>query len=94
MVLADTLNDHYLNISFSYGNNQLLPSLIANSNLDFDTDKQFSDLWIQGGFNISDKVSYKGALEITDQPHELIGTKYSRPDYLLSTGRIQQSVVS
>ena len=92
-VLAEDPNDHYLDISYSYGSNQLLPSLLTNSDLVFDRDQLFSDLWIQGGFKISDKLSFEGGLQLTDQPHELIGTKFSRPDYPLSTGRFQRSVV-
>ena len=84
---------YQLEISYSYGSNQLLPSLLANSNLAFDRASQFSDIWVRGGFKISEQLSYKGALEVTDQPHELILTKYSRPDYPLTTGRIQRSVI-
>ena len=93
IVLAEAPNHHYLDISYSYGNSQLLPSLLTNSNLVFERDKQFSDLWIQGGFKISDKLSFEGGLQLTDQPHELIGTKFSRSDYPLSTGRFQRSVI-
>ena len=93
MVLAEPPNDSYLDISYSFGNNQLLPSLITNANLNFDGDMLYSDFWFRGGFKISDKLSYAGALEVTDQPHEFIVTKYYRPDYPLSTGRIQKSVV-
>ncbi len=84
---------YQLEISYSYGSNQLLPSLLANSNLAFDRASKFSDIWVRGGFKISEQLSYKGALEVTDQPHELILTKYSRPDYPLTTGRIQRSVI-
>jgi hypothetical protein len=85
--------DYHMEISYSYGSNQLLLSLLANSNLAFDRASQFSDIWVRGGFKISEQLSYKGALEITDQPHELILTKYSRSDYPLTTGRIQRSVI-
>jgi hypothetical protein len=93
-VLADAPNDHFLNISYSYSNNQLLPSLLANSDLEYDSKMSYSDLWLEGSFQISDRLRFEGALELTDQPHKLIGTKFSRPDYPLSTGRFQQSVVS
>ena len=93
MAIAESIQDYNLNISYSYGMNQLTPSLISNSNLDFDRDEMYSDFWIQGGFKISDRISFAGALELTDQPHTLIGTKFSRPDFPLSTGRFQQSVV-
>jgi hypothetical protein len=83
-----------LSISLSYGTKYLLPSLIANSDLEFDSKMSYSDLWLEGGFQISDRLRFEGVLELTDQPHELIGTKFSRPDYSLSTGRIQQSVVT
>ncbi|MBT4713765.1 MAG: hypothetical protein HOB84_03225 [Candidatus Marinimicrobia bacterium] len=92
--IAQVNEDYQLQVSYSYGSSQLLPSLITNSNIAFDGSNQFSDIWFRGGFKISEQLSYMGALEITDQPHELILTKYSRPDYPLSTGRIQQSVVS
>ena len=94
MAIAQTGEADYLKISYSYGSNQFLPSLVANSGLQFDHDELFSDLWIQGGFKISEKLSFAGGLELTDQPHQLIGTKFSRPDYPLSTGRFQQSVVT
>ncbi|MBT7578241.1 MAG: hypothetical protein HN633_05635 [Candidatus Marinimicrobia bacterium] len=93
IAIAEPIQENNLNISYSYGMNQLTPSLISNSKLDFDRDKMYSDFWIQGGFKISDRISFAGALELTDQPHELIGTKFSRPDFPLSTGRFQQSVV-
>lgn len=91
--MAQDDRDYQVDVSYSYGNTQLLPSLLANSNLNVDRDQLFSDLWIQGGFKISEKLSYEGSLELTDQPHEIIGTKFSRPDYPLSTGRVQKSVV-
>ena len=94
MAIAEPIQENNLNISYSYGMNQLTPGLISNSKLDFDRNKMYSDFWIQGGFKISDRISFAGALELTDQPHELIGTKFSRPDFPLSTGRFQQSVVS
>jgi hypothetical protein len=90
-VWAEELNN--LSISLSYGTKYLLPSLIANSDLEFDSKMSYSDLWLEGGFQISDRLRFEAALELTDQPHELIGTKFSRPDYPLSTGRFQQSVV-
>ena len=93
IVFAESIQEYKLNISYSYGMIQLTPGLISNSNFDFDRDKMYSDFWIQGGFKISDRISFAGALELTDQPHELIGTKFSRPDFPLSTGRFQQSVV-
>jgi hypothetical protein len=83
-----------LSVSISYGEKYVLPSLIANSEIEFNRKMSYSDFWFEGGFQISDKLRFEGALELTDQPHELIGTKFSRPDYPLSTGRFQQSVVS
>jgi len=94
MAIAQMEEDYYLDASFSYGMNQLLPSLETNSKLEIDREKLYSDIWFTGGFQISENVSFSGALELTDQPHDLIGTKFSRPDYPLSTGRFQQSVVS
>ena len=79
-------------ISYVYGPRPPLPSLIANSQLEY-YNKTYSDLWVEGAFQVSEKVTYEGALELTDQPHEFILTKYSRPDYPLSTGRVQKSVV-
>jgi hypothetical protein len=82
-----------LSLSFSYGAKHLLPSLIANSDLEFDRKMSYSDVWIKSGFQISDNLRYDGALELTDQPHDLIGAKFKRLVYPLSTGRFQQSVV-
>jgi len=92
--IAQMEEDYYLGASYSYGMNQLLPSIETNSRLEYDKEKLYSDIWFRGGFQISENISFSGALELTDQPHELIGTKFSRPDYPLSTGRFQQSVVS
>ncbi|MCF7923452.1 MAG: hypothetical protein K9M55_12200, partial [Candidatus Marinimicrobia bacterium] len=94
IALAESNEAANIDISYSYGAIKLLPSLIRNSNLVFDSDEHYSDIWIEGGFTISDRLSFEGALELTDQPHQLIGTKFSRPDYPLSTGRFQKSVVS
>jgi hypothetical protein len=91
---AQSIPKNQLDVSFSYGSNQLLPSLVTNSSLEFDRDKLFSDIWVQGEFKISETLSYKGSLQVTDQPHELIGTNYSRPDYPLSTARVQRSVLN
>ena len=84
----------YMRVRFSYGTNQLLPSLLNNANVEFDTEKSYSDFWIEGGFKISEKLSFQAAVQATDQPHELINTKYSRPDYPITTGRIQTSVLN
>ena len=92
--IAQMEEDYYLDASYSYGMNQLLPSIKTNSRLEYDKENLYSDIWLRGGFQISEHISFSGALELTDQPHELIGTKFSRPDYPLSTGRFQQSVVS
>jgi hypothetical protein len=94
VAIAESIQEYNLNISYSYGMNRLTPSLISNSNLDFDRDMMYSDLWFEGDFQISDKLRFEGALELTDLPHELIGTKFSRPDYPLSTGRFQKSVIN
>ena len=88
---AEDEKSYQFEVSYTYGNLQLLPALIANSGINFDSDQQYSDIWVHSDINISDKLSYSGSAELTDQPHALIGTKYSRPDYPLSTGRIQRS---
>ena len=92
--IAQMEEDYYLDASYSYGMNQLLPSIKTNSRLEYDKEKLYSDIWLRGGFQISEHISFSGVLELTDQPHDLIGTKFSRPDYPLSTGRFQQSVVT
>jgi len=94
LALAEDEGDYKFDISYSYGTIQLLPSLISNSGYDFDWDKNYSDIWIYADFKITDKISYAGSLELTDQPHELINTKISRPDYPLTTGRFQRSIFS
>jgi len=91
VALGQDDNAYKFDFSYTYGTLQLLPGLVANAGHDFDEDKNYSDIWIHGDINISDKLSYAGSAEITDQPHQLINTKYSRPDYPLSTGRIQRS---
>ena len=92
--VAQMEEECYLDVSYAYGTNQFLPSLRTNSSLEYDQEKLYSDIWFRGGFQIAENVSFSGALELTDQPHELIGTKFSRPDYPLSTGRFQQSVLT
>ena len=86
-------NNKSLQISYSYGPHALLPSMIANSELPDNLKKSYSDIWIAGSLQLSDKLSFEGALQLTDQPHEFILTKFSRPDFPLSTGRFQKSVV-
>ena len=94
MAAVQAEEGYYSDASYSYGMKHLLPSLITNSKLEYDKEKLYSDIWVRWGFKISENVSFYGALELTDQPHELIGTKFSRPDYPLSTGRFQQSVIN
>jgi hypothetical protein len=94
MAAVQAEEGYYSDASYSYGMKHLLPSLITNSKLEYDKEKLYSDIWVRWGFKISENVSFSGALELTDQPHELIGTKFSRPDYPLSTGRFQQSVIN
>ena len=83
-----------LSVRLSYGTNQLLPSLISNANLDFDTEKSYFDFYTEGGFQISEKLSFQAAVQATDQPNAFIGTNYSRPDLPITTGRVQKSVVN
>ena len=94
VVFAEDEGDYKFDISYSYGTIQLLPSLISNSGFDFDWDKNYSDIWINADFKITDKLSYAGSLELTNQPHEFINTKFSRPDYPLTTARFQRSIFS
>jgi hypothetical protein len=76
-----------------YGNIYLLPSLIGNSSLEYDKSKKYSTVQLMWQTSITPSLIYSGALELTNRPHELIGTKFSRPDYVLSTGRFQESKI-
>jgi hypothetical protein len=80
-----------LSIKYSIGNIYFLPSLRLNSNLKYDDNKRYTDITIDWRTKISDNITYSALIEVTDQPHQLIGTKYSRPDFPLSTGRVQVS---
>ena len=79
--------------SIRYGKLQLLPSLTHNANLQLEENKFYSDLWFEGAFSISEHLFYTGSVQVTNQPNQLINTKYSRPDYPLSTGRVQRSAI-
>ena len=78
---------------FTFGRVYILPSLIGNSAFEYDPLKNYSTFQLKWKTDISSRLSYSGALESTDRPHKLIGTKFSRPDYPLSTGRVQKSVL-
>ncbi|NQV42991.1 MAG: hypothetical protein HQ506_11615 [Candidatus Marinimicrobia bacterium] len=82
-----------LNLKYKYGQIQLLPSLKSDSGIEYSGTKMYSDLWAEYSVKISEKISFDAAVEVTDQPHQLIGTNYSRPDYPITTGRVQRSVV-
>jgi hypothetical protein len=82
-----------VSVKYSYGNIFMLPSLSSNSYLKVDQTKTYSTLDLRWESNITAIIKYSGQLELTDKPHYLIGTKFSRPDFLLSTGRFQESKV-
>jgi hypothetical protein len=88
-------NTNAISVKYSYGNYYLLPSLASNSdfNLLYDNQQHYTDIGISYKSNINQQLTYSGAVEITDLPHALIGTNYSRPDYILSTGRFQESKI-
>jgi len=85
--------DNVLSSELRCGNIYLLPSLIGNSSLEYDKSKIYSTVQLVWQTSITPSLFYSGALELTNKPHELIGTKFSRPDYVLSTGRFQESKV-
>ena len=82
-----------LNVSFSYGSHFLLPSLVNNTDTSYEKEKYYSDLWVSWSNKLSDRVVYSGSLELADLPQEVVGTNYSRSDYLLTTGRFQEGGV-
>ena len=82
-----------LKVGYSFGKEYLLPSLRSNSNLDYDKEKNYSNIQINLKTKLTQNISYSGILELSDKPHELIGTKYSRPDFLITTGRFQESKI-
>jgi hypothetical protein len=95
ILFAENLNKaDNLSLKYDYGTMYLLPSLVKNSLLEYDDSKNYSDIWISGYKTINHFLSYSGSLEISNLPHNIIGTKYSRPDYLFSTGRIQESYLN
>jgi hypothetical protein len=82
-----------ISISYSYGSHFLLPSLVNNIQTNFERESHYSDLWVSWSKVISDRVEYSGSLELADLPQEVVGTNYSRSDYLLNTGRFQKGEI-
>jgi len=80
-------------IQYTYGNLHFLPSILANSPLQIDSKDPYSDLWLIGHLQFNENLSYAISVQATNMPHQLINTMYSRPDYPISTGRVQKSVV-
>jgi hypothetical protein len=83
-----------IEFKYSYGSVFLIPSLEVNSGLGYNHAKNYSTLSFKWEKTISQKLRYIGHLELTDKPHSLIGTKFSRSDFPLSTGRFQESKVT
>ena len=84
-------SDNHIQVQYAYGRPVVLESLLQNSTLALDGGIEYSDIQISSDFKITADISAFWGLEITDYPHEFIGTRYSRPDYPLSTGRVQRS---
>jgi hypothetical protein len=80
-----------LSTRLSFGNVVLLPSLEANTGLEYENSHQYSNIYTRYYAAINEYISYSGSLEVTNQPHKLIGTNFSRSDFILSTGRFQES---
>jgi hypothetical protein len=90
--LNDYQNTHIL-LEYSYGNHYLLPSLEYNSSFIYANSESYTDIWARMRHSLSENIYYSGSVELTNLHHTLIGTKYSRPDYALSTGRFQESQI-
>jgi hypothetical protein len=81
-------NNHY--ISFSSGSHFLLPSLVNNTHTSYEIENIYSDLWVSWSKRITESIEYSGSIELANLPQEVVGTNYSRSDYLLTTGRFQE----
>jgi len=88
------LRSNVVSMQYTYGQYYILPSLVANTRLSYDERRFYNDLWFSFSSSLSDKISYHFAVEVSDLPHDVIGTIFSRSDYPLSTGRFQQSEIS
>jgi hypothetical protein len=80
--------------SYRYGDIYYLPSLISNSYLNYNPEKQFTDIWIYGQHALRGNISYSFALELSTLSRYMVGTKHSRAEYWISTGRFQESAIS
>ena len=89
-------NKNTVSFSHSFGQYYLIPSLASCSdfNLQYDKKKYYTDIRVLFESKITERVTYYGEGQMTNLPQTLIGTKYSRPDYLLTTGRFQESNIS
>jgi hypothetical protein len=83
-----------ISTKFLFGNVVLLPSLEANTELDYENDQRYYNIYTNYFATINEYLSYSGALELTNQPHKFIGTNFSRSDFVLSTGRFQESRIN
>jgi hypothetical protein len=88
-----SIEENWLRLKLNYGGIFFLPSLLANSNLEFSSENSYSDIFSTVNIKISENITYSGLLQLSNQPHTMIGTKLSRPDFPLSTGRIQESKI-
>jgi hypothetical protein len=89
-----SIDHNWLRLKVNYGRVFILPSLLANSNLEFSEETTYSDLFSSVNIKINENISYSGILQLSNLPHIMIGTKLSRPDFPLSTGRIQESKIN
>jgi hypothetical protein len=86
-------DDNNFSLKYSLGQTYLLPSLHSNSYLNYSSSTNYSDIALKVNYSINANLRYSGMVELTDKPHNMIGTKYSRSDYPLSTGRVQKSII-
>jgi hypothetical protein len=85
------IQSNNLTFKFTFGQMYMLQSLTQNSPLEYDRGKHYSDISINYSTQVRTNLNYFASAEITNKPHYIIGTKYSRPDFILTTGRFQQS---
>ena len=78
-------------LSYEYGQHYLLASLSSNATLGIDPLQNYSDVWLSYQTQLSGHLTYLGCLELADLPMQALGTKLTRPDFMLSTGRFQAS---
>jgi hypothetical protein len=80
-----------ITLMYSYGHPFYPASVLKGTSLSLEESKDYSDLIINSQFKVIERLTAFWSLELTTLPHLFIGTKFSRQDFIFSTGRVQES---